>query len=703
MLRHHLRGGTALLALVFAASAYAEESSPGSTSQPSGVVSLPSVVVTATPLNSLTVPSVDSQKETLDKTAGSVGFVDSESFANHYSANLRDVLQNSPGVFVQTRYGQELRLSIRGSGIARAFHTRGLEILQDGIPTNLADGSGDYYQIDPLALRSAEIYKGGNGLAYGSSTLGGAINFVTPTALTAVAPNILRLYGGSFGTIQGNGQMSRAFEKLDFMANATVTHARGFRDHETGDYGQFNGNLGYRLSPTLETRFYVGAFVVDQLLPGTLSLDDALNNPKNASAGALAGDQARNTRVERFANRTSVALDVGKLDLDSWLIHKKLIHPIFQVLDQDGITYGFAPRYTAPLDIGGYRNELIVGARLFGGNNTALQFVNNAGREGQQTLNARQDAYNYEAYAENRFYFLPQLALMTGAKALHDERRYNDKGGLPADPNPKTAERGYNGFNPKLGLLWEPRKDVQAFVDVTRSQDVPDFTDLNQTIGATNTFVPLQSQHAWAAEIGTRGKYERFAWDATYYHSWVRDELLQFTVNPSTPASTFNAGRTVHQGIELGASVDLFRDITAPNAGDTLTIGQLWNWSDFAFRNDPQYGNNRIPGVPQHLLRTTVSYTRAGGFYFSPNLDWVPNGAWVDYANTLKAPGYMLVGLQTGYNFDNGLSLYLDARNLANKRYVTDFGAVTNAQTANTAVFYPGDGRSLFLGMRYAF
>jgi iron complex outermembrane receptor protein len=81
--------------------------------------------------------------------------------------------------------------------MGRGFHLRGLEILQDGIPFNLADGSGDFYQIDPLALRAVEIYKGANGLFYGSSYLGGAINFVTPTAYTAIAPNVFRLEGGS--------------------------------------------------------------------------------------------------------------------------------------------------------------------------------------------------------------------------------------------------------------------------------------------------------------------------------------------------------------------------------------------------------------------------------------------------------------------------------------------------------------------------
>jgi iron complex outermembrane recepter protein len=701
-LRRHLMSGMALLVLAFASSAQADDNTPVPP-QPFGTITLPPVTVTSTPAGSLTVPGVEQQKQDLDQTAGSVGFVDSESLKDRYTANLHDVLKDSPGVFVETRYGQELRLSVRGSGIARAYHTRGLEILQDGIPTNLADGSGDYYQIDPMALRSAEIYKGGNGLAYGSSMMGGAINFVTPTAHTAVAPNLFRLFAGSYGTIQANGQVSRVLGDLDFTANFTTTHADGYRQHETGQYEQFNANIGYRIAPNVETRFYVGAFVTDQLLPGSLTLDDALHRPTIAATGALTGNQARNERVERVANRTTFSLDAGRLDLDTWVIHKTLIHPIFQVLDQDGATYGIAPRYTVPLAIAGYHDDLVAGARFFGGNNTALQFVNNAGSEGTQTLNATQNAYNYEAYFENRFFFLPHVALMAGAKLLHDERNYIDKGGLAADPVPKSANRSYDGFNPKLGLLWTPRPEIQAFVDVTRSQDVPDFTDLNQTIGTTTNFVPLQAQHAWTAEIGTRGTYDRLTWDATYYRSWVRDELLQFTTDPSIPASTFNAGNTLHQGIELGVTVEVMRHVSGPQSDDKLTLSQLWNWSDFSFRNDPQYGNNRIPGLPEQVLRTTVSYTRPDGFYFSPSLDWVPNGAWADYANTLRVPGYALVGLETGINLASGWSIYLDVRNLTDKRYVSDIGPVTNATKVSTAVFYPGEGRSAYVGMRAAF
>jgi iron complex outermembrane receptor protein len=704
MSRVYLGGVLALSASIFACIADAQEA--GTIPSAAGAsLTLPAVnVVGSAPAGSLTVPSVEQQRKTINLTAGSVGFIDSEQLRDRYTRNLRDVLEDAPGVFVEQRYGQELRVSIRGSAIARGYHLRGLEILQDGFPVNLADGSGDFYQIDPQALRSVEIYKGGNGLAYGSSYLGGAINFVTPTAYTAVAPNLVRLEGGSFDTARLSLQVSRIFGDFDVLANNTATYASGFRQHERSKSDQFNANVGYRLTPDIETRFYTGAYVVMQQLPGALSLADALHNPTKANPAALAGDQARNSWTERVANRTSFRLDVGRLDIDSWAVHKALFHPIFQVLDQDGWTWGVAPRYTADGRIGGFRDQLIGGGRYFAGSNTALQFVNVSGNRAAKTLDSRQNSTNYEAYAENRFFFLPDVALMTGLKLLLDQRDYTDLGGLPADPIRKTARRNYYGVNPKIGLLWQPHDDIQVFADLTRSQDVPDFTDLTQTTAATTRFVPLAAQRAWTGEIGTRGKYDRFEWDATAYRSDIKGELLQFTVDPSIPAATFNAGNTVHQGIELGAKVDVWRDILAPAAGDVLRLSQIWTWSDFGFRGDRQYGNNALAGVPEHVLRTEIRYRHPSGFYFGPNIDWVPTGAWADFTNTQRAPGYVLLGLSGGYDLPNGLSFFVDARNLTNQHYVSDVSTVADFRTAaNTLIFYPGDGISVFAGLRAAF
>ena len=679
-------------------------------------VAAPSAVASSAPggeqSGSLTAPSVASQRQAIQQTAGSVGFVDAAdpNIQTRVQQDIRDALKDTPGVFAESRYGQELRVSIRGASLTRGYHLRGIELLQDGIPFNLADGSGSFYQIDPLAYRSIGVYKGGNALLFGASTLGGAINFVSPTAYTALAPNIVRVEGGSFGTIRTNVQASRIIGNYDVLLNGTFTSSQGYRQHELGNYDQINGNIGYRFAPGAETRFFFGSYETHQLLPGTLTRANALTVPQLASAGALLGNQARNEWARRISNRTTFAFDAGTLDLDSWFFHKKLNHPIFQVLEQSGYTAGVSPRWSSTgLAIGGLRDDFFVGGRVWGGHNIAKQFVNVYGQEATPTSNARQDALNLEAYGENRLYVLPNLALMTGFKAFSDRRQYTDLGGLIANPRPKYDERTFRGIVPKVGAIWFPTPDVQVFADLTGSRDVPDFTDLTQTTATSTRFSPVVQQKAWTWEVGTRGRYDRFTWDVTLYRADIRDELLQFTTNSSIPASTFNAPYTRHQGVEFAAAVDLVRDVSGSGAGDVVNLAQVWTFNDFRFRGDAQYGFNVLAGAPRHVLRTTLSYRRPDGLYIAPAVDWVPQGAWVDYANTQRAPGYALLGLQAGLDvppslgLPGKLSLYLDARNLTGTHYISDLGTVTDARKVSTEVYYPGNGRSISAGARYAF
>lgn len=653
---------------------------------------------------SLTSPDIETQRRAVNATAGAVSHIDAETYARSYAATLRDVLQETPGVLVQNRYSQEIRLSIRGSGLARAFHTRGVEILQDGVPTNLADGSGDFYQIDPLSLRAIEVFRGGNALPFGSSTLGGAVNFVTPTGHTAVSPLSLRLEVGSFGTVRAHGQVARTFGEWDVAASGTFTHADGWRQHETQNLGHFNATVGRRLSERVETRFYFGAYHTEVKLPGALTFSQAMTNPRMANAAAVAGDQARNTTVQRLANVTTITFDAGKLDITSWVIHKHLNHPIFQVLDQDGWTYGISPRFTGSFGLGGFRNDVVVGARVFAGSNAVQQFLNlgNAAR-GAMTQQGRQTASNYEAWFENRFFVLPQVALTAGAKAFIAQRQF--AGVLNLNTSPLAVNSGvtYSGVNPRIGVLWEPLRDVQVFANITRSSDVPDFTDLMQTTATTSAFVPLKAQSGTTIEIGTRGRHGRFTWEATAFDTALRDQMLQFTVGPNIPASTFNAPRSRLRGLELAGSIELAENLTGND--DKLTLRQVWTYSDFRFAGDPVYGNNALPLVPRHVLRTALSY-RHPLFTVTPAVDIVPQGAFVDYANTFRVPGYWLLGVTASAKLPNGGELFLDVRNILDRRTVADFGPVTRYDPANpatSAIFYPGTGRSLHGGLRMTF
>ena len=146
-----------------------------------------------------TAPTLDEARARAALVAGGTAVIDADSYKDGRTSTLQDALGFAPGVFIQPRFGaEESRLSIRGSGIQRTFHGRGITLLQDGASVNLADGGFDFQAIEPLATRYIEVYRGANALVYGSTTLGGAINYVSPTGYTAPALSA-RLEAGSYG------------------------------------------------------------------------------------------------------------------------------------------------------------------------------------------------------------------------------------------------------------------------------------------------------------------------------------------------------------------------------------------------------------------------------------------------------------------------------------------------------------------------
>ncbi|MGH1559926.1 TonB-dependent receptor plug domain-containing protein [Caulobacter segnis] len=93
-----------------------------------------SVIVTAR-LNPEDPPVVATARKRLSETPGAVSVISQESYINRQTLALDcDMLRDAPGVYAQRKWGGDIRISIRGSGIGNANHNRGLLIAQDGVP-----------------------------------------------------------------------------------------------------------------------------------------------------------------------------------------------------------------------------------------------------------------------------------------------------------------------------------------------------------------------------------------------------------------------------------------------------------------------------------------------------------------------------------------------------------------------------------------
>ncbi|MEG3179339.1 TonB-dependent receptor family protein [Sphingomonas sp. LT1P40] len=637
-------------------------------------------------------PVVAEARERLSRTPGSVAVVAAETFEDRLAIGMPDVLRDVPGVLSNKRYGEESRLSIRGSGIGQGFHQRGVLIAENGVSFADADGFSDFQKVDLLSARLIEVYKGGNALRFGGAQLGGAVNLVTVNGRTTPSTLLLRAEAGSYDSYRGQVAAGGVVGDFDAWGSASGYKADGYRVRSGSEQLRGTINFGYRIGEDSEIRLIATAADIDQAVPGTLTLTQARANPRQASVAANTNRWRRDQKVKRATLQTRLRLSNGLVfEGGVYATGTNLRHPISIVIEQDIHTQGAFGRFDLSGEIGGRKADLFLGASFRTGAVNQQTFVNNGGNNGARTGSVRQEASGLDLFAEGRLFVVDSLAVVAGASWGHASRDFYNRLLNNGD------DTDYEWFAPRFGLLWEQGRS-QVYANFTRSVEPPTFGALAQAGFSGVNFVPVDPQRAWTAEIGTRGRSGAWSWDVAIYRASIRGEMLNFVVSPNVPASVFNADRTRHQGIE--ASVD-WRIIDSE--GTLLRLRQGWTWSDFSFVGDATYGDNRLPVVPEHQLRTSLRYEHPSGAWIEPMLDWRPKDVWVDYRNSFKAPGYVLLHLSAGVDLSGGVSLFLDARNLTDTVHVPEFGAVVNANGADQATFYPGEGRSLFGGIRVRF
>jgi iron complex outermembrane recepter protein len=646
---------------------------------------------------SLGVPTAAEATADINQTPGGVEVVPDTQFRNTPANTAKDALGWVPGVIIQPKWGPDARVSIRGSGLTRNYGNRGINVYMDGIPLNTSDGLFDLFEVDPSAYRYVEVYKGANALRFGANSLGGAINFVTPTGFDADLFGA-RIDVGSFGFVKSTVNSGGVSGPVDYFINVSAFQEDGYREHSEQDMVRINANLGYRLSANAETRFYVNANTWNGELPGEVTKEAALKSPKAANPEWIRLDQQRNIDSVRIAIKTTLRFDGTLVEFGAFTHQRQVDHPIYEYLDYDVSDYGGFVRATDERLIGGFENRFIVGANITDGTFDYYQFVNDSGSKGALTTSQVWKEKNHSAYAENSFYALPDLALVAGVQFTHAVReqrdRFFDDPVWDAQPD-DSGRREFNLWSPKFGVLWDVDPSWQVFANISRSAEVPTF-DVNTFTSPASSSV--DAQRATTYEIGTRGRRPNFTWDVSLYRAEIRDELQCLTTAPWAPCTVINADRTVHQGVEAGIGL-AFLSSTFDH-DDRFWFNLAYTYNDFFFDGDATWGNNRLPGVPTHYLRAEVLYKHPNGFYAGPNVEWMPQEFYADNANSLTVDPYALLNFRVGYGQNKGWSGYVEGRNLTDERYIS---TTMTAGTANAAseLFNPGTGLAVYGGVQY--
>jgi outer membrane cobalamin receptor len=123
------------------------------------------VTVTGEATSSLTSESPEQSVTQNTQVPGGFTIKGADEMKLGRASNFEDLLQRTPGVFLQSENGTEIsKISIRGSGITSEDEPLGVMFLLDGLNYNQGDGEAILEDFDVVTLSHAEIFRGADAL-----------------------------------------------------------------------------------------------------------------------------------------------------------------------------------------------------------------------------------------------------------------------------------------------------------------------------------------------------------------------------------------------------------------------------------------------------------------------------------------------------------------------------------------------------------
>lgn len=669
--------------------------------QSQGENNLDTVVITGKS-DSMTQGSIEIAKENVKTIPGGASIVDLNQVREGRQSTWSDSLGLAPGVYIQDRFGsEEARLAIRGSGLSRTYHGFGTKVMQDGVPINYADGMFDMQTLDPNASRYVEVLRGPNATTYGATTLGGAINFVAPTGYTS--PSFVGKaeagsfgYNKVFGSTAGVGKPTEEGGKVwDYYVAGSQTQQDGFRQHAEMENQKLLANFGVKVNRDVESRFYAASVRSRTQLPGYLTKSELDSTPDIRNPGAAYvndNNQRRDVDSQRLANKTTVRDGNNVYEFAAYAMNYSLWHPIaYGIIQQNVDTQGGHLKLT---NTTGANQFTVAYLPSTGTTKGTLHAANVYGLvTGNPTKDYTQKSTNHTFFVEDKYRISEKTTLVGALQYDKANRKVSDVVSTSSSDN---YDHNFSQWSPRVGVTHDWAPGQQLFASVSRNFEAP-----IQGLAGTTTLA-TEAQSGTTIEVGTRGEATKgdsqYGWDATYYRANLNNEFLSACVVAGcTTPTTINVPKSMHQGVELGLSHLYARQIDS-------RMSLLY--SDFKFVDNTAYGNNQLPGFPPIIVRAESLY-RFGAevngkpsFYAGPKIEWVPRKAPMDNTNTVYRDGYTLIGFKAGQAIDKHWSWFADARNLTNQKYAADSSISANLAGVNTAaLYYPGDGRALYLGV----
>lgn len=682
--------------------------------------------------------------------------------------DVGNLLLNSPGVTVKLGNGpRDFGISIRGSGARTGFGIRNIKIYDDGFPITQADGLARSDALDPHAYGSVNVIRGPSSALYGNYATGGVVQFET-FAPAAIDGLVLGADGGSYGYSNDYllyGRKSGKAETFVFGSNVVGDSATS---HSNFNTQTANALLRYQVTPEDRLTFKLIENHLRTQLSNRLSLSQFFINPYQRGCANAAASAPGCQNLALFANGSNgrtVATSADQAGLgrnDNRIIFGARWEHDFGTaatwrtqVTADDRNYNQPTGTTSAIgDVPSLDviSDVVARGTLFGLPSLSyaglyLNTVNTVGYSfnlapgGNGTLGGLSSVTpsnqtNVGGRAREELKLTDKLLLVAGIAVEGSAVNGQQTSYTYAAPNVTSrqafvaAKRRFLNTAPELSLTYRPVAPLAIIGRVATGYGTPNAGNLFvNAAGVAGNNIDLKSQTNVGGDLAvTYNPLPALTLSVDGFYEFFRNELVSQSPGPGLLTYTFNAPKSEHRGIEVGASWAFARGFlftTAYTYDNQIYTDFNERLSAGAFTANLDRRGNRIPGVAPNELLLRLGYDvptgplRGLGAYAEYILE---DDFFVDNANLVKAPGYGLVNLNVHYSRPvafgplRDVNAYVEVRNVAGTTYVASANNLTDSLNATTGrptgaatlsalagSIYAGTPRALFGGVRLRF
>jgi vitamin B12 transporter len=548
--------------------------------------------------------------------------------------------------------GTNLTTSIRGSSAGNVL------ILLDGIPVNDPSVITNYFDLNFIPIDQVErieILKGGQSTLYGSDAVAGVINIISKKAGVKKPTVNGNFSGGSYKTLKQSLGISQAGNKADYSINYTHLSSDGFSTaYDKNNTGHFdkdgynqhvvNGRLGLRAGKNLKVSLSGTYSNYKTDLDASAFTDERDYTVKNNNKQFGAGIMYTLNKGTIHANYNYNRAERNYLD-DS--LFKSSPYVDYSISNYTGRTH-YAELYS---NWKINKLELLIG--------------------GDYRFNNTDQSY----WSTGPFgpYAPPVLIVKMNqvspyASVIYKKNNFNLELGSRLNIHSEYGNNMTFTLNPSYLI----KKKVKIFGNVYSAFKTPTLYQLfDQSAGN----VDLSPEKGMIAEAGA----ELFALEllkARIVGFFRRtNDAIVYTFNPSTFESKYlNVSKQTNYGAEMEASYTAGKlNITANYTYTNGKTTSAYDGTGAPLGKDTSYYN--LYRIPKHVINLNAGIQITKAFFVSTQIHSVSKREEFIYGGVpevLKA--YTTINVYSEYKFAKKNKLFLDLKNITNKKYFDFLG-----------------------------